>query len=346
MSRSPRTLAWRLGRIGIAVVVAWKFALPQLRLVPAAVAALAAAPPLLLAAVGLCAVVALLAYAQLTRTMLGAGPRPGLLHTFGIITTSLGISNVVPAGAAAGGVVAFRMLERAGVGKARAGAAMAATSLGSTAVLNLLLAAGLIALLPVHGGLTGAIAALPSLLVVGSGAAGARALLRRTGALWGAASWLDERQVPVVRRWRLVHGLDGAALVVQSWADQPKVMLQGLFWAVVNWVVDVLALWLTLLMVGVTVSPLLVLVAFALANLAAVVPLTPGGVGVVELTITATLVGLGAPAAQTAVGVAAYRVFTYWLPIPGSALAYAFTRVHERRRIGGRVALPASAGGR
>lgn len=63
----------------------------------------------------------------------------------------------------------------------------------------------------------------------------------------------------------------------------------------------------------------------------------------VELTLTAVLVGLGAPAAPTAIGVAAYRVFNYWLPIPGALLAYVATRLHERCLVGGGTALVASA---
>ena len=101
---------------------------------------------------------------------------------------------------------------------------------------------------------------------------------------------------------------------------------------VLNWLVDVAGLWLTLRLVGVSTNPTSVVVAFALANLAAIVPLTPGGIGVVELSLAATLVGLGAPAAPTAVGIAAYRVFNFWLPIPGSALAYLAAKLHEFRR--------------
>jgi uncharacterized membrane protein YbhN (UPF0104 family) len=57
------------------------------------------------------------------------------------------------------------------------------------------------------------------------------------------------------------------------------------------------------------------------------VPLTPGGLGVVELVLAATLVGFGAPAAPVALAIAAYRVFNYWLPIPAAALAYGGVRL-------------------
>ncbi len=330
-------------RVGAALALLWRFALPQLRLVPAAVGALAGAPPVLLAAVSLLALFALLSYAQLTRTMMGAGNRPGLAHTFGIIATSLGISNVLPAGAAAGGVIAFRMFERAGVGKARAAAAMAATSVGSTAVLNVLLAVAFAALAALDRGNAGLIGAAPSLLLVGGAALAGQALLRRSPALWNTARRV-ERRLPALRRRGLVRGLDAAADALAGWAAQPRLLLEGLWWATVNWLVDVLALWLTLRMVGVQAAPLAVLAAFALANLAALVPITPGGIGMVELTLTATLVGMGAPAGPTAIGVAAYRVFNYWLPIPGSLLAFAATRLYERHRAGRPTTAPAPIG--
>ena len=53
------------------------------------------------------------------------------------------------------------------------------------------------------------------------------------------------------------------------------------------------ALYLSLLAVGAHPSPLVVLVAFGAANVAGMIPLTPGGLGFVEAGITATLVASG-----------------------------------------------------
>ena len=328
MSPAPRRLFWPFVKLGIALLAVWFFAVPQLFLLRTALIALLGAPPLQLVVIALCALIALLAYAQLTRTMLGNGPRPGLLHTLGIITTSLGISNVVPAGSAVGSVVAFRMLERAGVGRARAGAALAATSLGSTAVLNVVLGVALVALIPLHVGAVGTGLAVPSLLTLVAVLLLGCTVLRRSPLLWSAAASAEGRVAAL--RGRLLPGLKTAAVVLQALRHDPWLVIRGLFWATVNWLVDALALWLVLRMVGAPVDPVPVLVAFALANLIAIVPLTPGGLGVVEFALTAILVGLGAPGAPTAIGIAAYRVFTYWLPIPGSALAYFATRFYTR----------------
>ena len=64
-------------------------------------------------------------------------------------------------------------------------------------------------------------------------------------------------------------------------------------------------------------------------------PLTPGGVGVVEAGLTGPLiVGLPAAAvARVAAAVLLYRAVTYLLPIPLGALAYVWwRRTHHARR--------------
>ena len=79
MSPAPRRLFWPFVKLGIALLAVWLFAVPKLFLLRTALIALLGAPPLQLVVIALCALIALLAYAQLTRTMLGNGPRPGLL---------------------------------------------------------------------------------------------------------------------------------------------------------------------------------------------------------------------------------------------------------------------------
>ncbi|MGE5289145.1 MAG: lysylphosphatidylglycerol synthase domain-containing protein [Micromonosporaceae bacterium] len=76
------------------------------------------------------------------------------------------------------------------------------------------------------------------------------------------------------------------------------------------------------------------LAAFAFARLLSVLPITPGGVGVVEVGLTAPLVaGLGpAAAARVAAAVLLFRAVTYLLPLPLGAAAYLGWRVARRRR--------------
>ena len=65
-----------------------------------------------------------------------------------------------------------------------------------------------------------------------------------------------------------------------------------------------------------------VLAAFAFLRLVSALPVTPGGLGVVEIGLTAALVAAGAPKAEAVAGVLVYRALTYVLPIPFGAAAY------------------------
>ena len=86
------------------------------------------------------------------------------------------------------------------------------------------------------------------------------------------------------------------------------------------------------------------LAAFAFVRLLSVVPITPGGLGVVEVGLTAPLAaGLGpAGAAKVAAAVLLFRSVTYLLPIPLGAAAYlAWRHVHRRRHpLRGRTGVP------
>ena len=62
--------------------------------------------------------------------------------------------------------------------------------------------------------------------------------------------------------------------------------------------------------------------AFGLANLLAALPITPGGLGIVEGIYIPTLVGFGVARTIAALGVAPYRLVQYWLPMLAGRLRY------------------------
>jgi len=94
-------------------------------------------------------------------------------------------------------------------------------------------------------------------------------------------------------------------------------------WAGLNWVLDAACLWVFLWSFGSVVSPIDLLVAYGLANIFAVIPLTPGGLGVIEGVLISTLSGFGVPNSQAILAVLAYRLVNFWLPIPLGGAAYA-----------------------
>ena len=93
-------------------------------------------------------------------------------------------------------------------------------------------------------------------------------------------------------------------------------------WAAADLLLDLLSLDLMFLAFGYQPGFGPVAVAYAAANLASAIPLTPGGLGVVEVTLVAITVGFGSPRAIAVLAVLGYRVVNYWLPLLPGAVAY------------------------
>lgn len=87
------------------------------------------------------------------------------------------------------------------------------------------------------------------------------------------------------------------------------------------WAFDALCLVLVFQALGVQASIVSLLVAYGVATVAGSLPLTPGGIGVFETTMLATLALLGV-GSEAAIPILGYRLFNFWLPIPLAALFY------------------------
>ena len=99
-----------------------------------------------------------------------------------------------------------------------------------------------------------------------------------------------------------------------------------------------LALWLVLLLslrhVGVPeaeVSTAATLAVFAFGRLITALPITPGGLGVVELGYIGGLVAAGGPRAEVVAAVLLFRALTYVVQIPLGGLPYLAWQAGERR---------------
>jgi uncharacterized protein (TIRG00374 family) len=78
------------------------------------------------------------------------------------------------------------------------------------------------------------------------------------------------------------------------------------------------------------------LAVFAFARLLTAIPLTPGGVGLVDVALIAGLANAGGARAEVAAAVLVYRALTYVLPIPVGLACYLFwKRNHSWRRAPG-----------
>jgi uncharacterized protein (TIRG00374 family) len=97
------------------------------------------------------------------------------------------------------------------------------------------------------------------------------------------------------------------------------------------WTFDALCLILMFDALGVAADPLVLLVAYGVATAIAAIPLTPGGIGIFEVTMLATLALLGV-GSEAAIPILGYRLFNFWLPIPLAAVFYPTLRRAGRNR--------------
>ena len=101
--------------------------------------------------------------------------------------------------------------------------------------------------------------------------------------------------------------------------------------AVGNWGLDYLALVAALYAVGAKPRLSLVLLAYGAAAVLSMIPITPGGLGFVEAGLTATLIAAGVNGSDALLATLAYRVVSYWLPLPvGLGASVLFRRRYGR----------------
>ncbi|CAN5763863.1 hypothetical protein BH10ACT1_BH10ACT1_08590 [soil metagenome] len=322
--------------------------IPQLGQQQEAAEALRRVNPLLVLLAVALEVAALMSYTVLTKVTLPAEPKLGLFTLFRIQLATKAVTNTVPGGSAAGGTLGYRLLTEAGVAPTAAGFSLATVGLGSAVVLNLLLWLALIISIPFNGlqplYVTAAIvgvlllafaAALVYLLLEGRDRAD-----RAMRAIFRKLPFVEEETAS-----RFVHQI---ADRLQDLAAQPDLVRRGVIWAAANWLLDAACLWALLWAFGSIVSPVNLIVAYGLAGVLAAIPITPGGLGVVELAVPSALVGFGVPTTTAAAAVLCWRFAQYWLPIPLGGLAYASLKVgplgQKERRLARVRALAAEAG--
>ena len=225
---------------------------------------------------------ALVAYAELTRTVLSPGA-PDRFRVLRINMWALAISHTVPGGTVPATAASYRLLTESGVSGSTAANGLATQGIGSAVVLNLIFWLSLLISIPLQGynPLYGFAAILGVLLL----AAFAAVVYLLTRGERQAAHFVRivAGRLPFVRA-------ETVTSLVQKVADRMKILLtssdllvRGGAWAAANWLLDAASLWVFLLAFGTAVSPIDVLVAYGLANILASIPLTPSGLGVIEL---------------------------------------------------------------
>ena len=242
---------------------------------------------------------------------------------------------VVPGGAATATAVSVSVLRQAGVDTSEAAAGLATSTLlrlATTFALPVLALPAIVGGAGVDRSLATAAylgAAVFVLLLV----AGAVVLKSdRPLALVGRAA--QQLLNKTVRRQRPVTDLPQTLLTARDFVRTTlgHRWKAALLAAVGNTGFDYLALLTALRAVGATPRPSLVLLAYTSAQVLALVPATPGGLGFVEAGLVGTLRLAAVPAADAVTATLLYRIVAYWLPLPAGGVAYVLFRRHYRAR--------------
>lgn len=245
-----------------------------------------------------------------------------------VITSQLAgnaLAKVAPGGGAMGGALQYKLL-------VRAGAAPAATVTALTAVNVLVF--GMVLAMPVlaipallRGGVNNTLehTALAGLVVFIAASALGAVLLSTDGPLrWSG------RQAQRVRN-RLRNKSEPLRHLPERLLRERDRLLatlgprwkRALLATVGRWTFDYLTLLAALAAIGSHPRPGLVLLAFCGAQVLAQIPITPGGLGFVEAGLSAMLVLAGVSAGDALLATFAYRLFSYWLPLPLGLLGFA-----------------------
>jgi uncharacterized protein (TIRG00374 family) len=273
---------------------------------------------------------ALLAYAKLTQAVVPEGSRPPFFTLFRIDLSTLAVSHILPGGAAAGTGVGYRLMTESGIPGSDAGFALATQGIGSAVVLNVLLWLGLVFSIPLRGfnPLYGT-AAIVGVILIGGFSAAVLLLMRgekrAAELLCRIATKMPVLDGPTVKD--IVHRL---AERLRDLLTDKALVRRAIFWAAANWVLDAASLWVIVWAFGFRVGIDGLIVSYGLANVLAAIPITPGGLGVVEAVLTSSLVGFGSPRGIAILGVISYRLLNFWLPIPLGGIASLSLRLHPR----------------
>lgn len=325
---------WQVGRLLILALLIEYLVVPQLAGPRKVAHLLVEVNPLLLLAGVVLEVGALLAYAQLTRRLLPVASRPALFTIFRIQLTTLSVSHCAPGGTATGSALGYRLLTQSGVAGKDVGFAIGTQGIGSAVVLNVILWLALIVSIPVWGfSAVYLLAAIVGIVLLAS-ASVLLVIFTRGGDRVGDSLERAGSKLPFVDPAALRRTFEEIAGRLHELLDQKRVLAESVGWASANWLLDASSLAVFVGAFGKWVNPDGILVAYGLANVLAVIPVTPGGLGVIEATLTSLLVGFDAPRGVATLGVVAYRLVNFWLPIPVGGLAYLSLQIDKSNRSG------------
>jgi uncharacterized protein (TIRG00374 family) len=274
--------------------------------------------------------VSLFCYALLNRVLLPPEGRPSLSRLFRIDLVAAAVAHVIPAGTVGSAGIGYQLFTAEGVSGTDVGVMMATKGMGSTVVLNVLLWIALVISIPLSGfhpvyatvAIVGAVVmALVAALIFG--------ITRGEKRAARIVSAIGER-IPGVGGDRLERVVLQAAASIRALGTNPSVLTQSLGWASLNWLLDAASLWCFIAAFGGYPNPVGLFAAYGIANVLGAIPVTPGGLGIIDTVTPVLLVGFGLTRSVATLGVLGWRLVNFWLPIPTGALAYVSLKVPRR----------------
>ena len=224
---------------------------------------------------------------------------------------SQAITNSLPIGNAVASVYGFRWFRRFGADNTLAVWALAGTFVAATVSLSLLAVVGL----GVAAQEGASLDLVPVLIGTFLVTLGIGSLFVYERPLHGVLSMAVKVSVAVTGRPRgdtveIIDRITAWMTAVRlNWTEIGRIIT----WGVLNWVLDCACFAMMFLALGAPIPWKGLLLAYGAGQLAASLPITPGGLGVVEGSITVALVAFGGPEASTAYAVLLYRLISFWL---------------------------------
>lgn len=286
--------------------------------------------PIVLAIALALEVASVVSYSVITAILLPARPRLRFATVLAIDVTGMGFSHAVPGGGASAAALRVRLWTRRGLRAADAVSTGAVEYAATVIWLIAMLLVGIVAAAPHPGTVPLLRAALivSVVLLMGFGAIIAVLAVRPDAVV--AVTQAASRRLPGVSAEvleRVVGALiDQVHLAFSTPARGRRVMVWGLLY----WLLDAASLFLCVLAFGHLTNIGGLLTTYALVNLLALIPITPGGLGLVEGVGVPTLVSFGVDPAAALLGVLSWRLLEFWLPIPIALGTYAWLRSSSR----------------
>jgi hypothetical protein len=271
--------------------------------------------------------VSLFCYAVLTRVLLPPGPKPGLSRLFRIDLSAAAVAHVIPAGTLGTAALGFRLFTAEGISGNDATVMMAVKGIGSTVVLNVLLWLSLVISIPLAGfqPIYGAVAVVGTVVLLGAGAL--MLGVTRGAGLASRVLRAAGDKIPGLSGEHVERAVINASDSVRLLARDKRVMAWALLWASLNWLLDAASLWCFVAAFGSLVNPVELFAAYGISNVAGALPVSPGGLGIVDSAAPLLLVGFGVTRSVATLGVLGWRMVNFWLPIPTGAAAYVSLKV-------------------